>query len=130
MSLESMRDLLENLDSLVESGSKGWTLPVGQNALIQAPDGHLTAVHSSRIKEWAKSVQDHLQQAEAGEALAALVGGFLADVEAFKQLGDERPEYSARDKKIRAYGLLMRAGMSPKEAVEAFRRLVDAARAT
>lgn len=51
------------------------------------------------------------------------------DVEAFKRLGSERPEYDARGKKIKAYGLLMKAGLSASEAVHAFLKLVMAAKA-
>ena len=60
--VETLTDMIEDLKS---PASEGWTLPSGQNAIIKAPGGHLSIVHTSSLQRWAGKLQELLSAAGA-----------------------------------------------------------------
>ena len=60
--VETLTDMIEDLKS---PASEGWTLPSGQNAIIKAPGGHLSIVHTSSLQRWAGKLQEILSAAGA-----------------------------------------------------------------
>lgn len=128
MSSETLEELAESVEDQAKNGCGGWVLPSGQNCLVQSQTGHLTAVHTGLLLTWAESLKKLTRMARSGPEIANLVKGFLDEVEAFRALGRENPEYLAREKKIRAYGLLMATGLSPSEAVAAFKEISSSVR--
>ena len=58
--VETLTDMIEDLKS---PASEGWTLPSGQNAIIKAPGGHLSIVHTSSLQRWAGKLQEILSAA-------------------------------------------------------------------
>jgi hypothetical protein len=57
--------------------------------------------------------------------VSALAAEYTSSVRARRALGDLRPEYHAQAPKVKAYGALMHAGLSPREAIAAFRRISE-----
>ena len=58
--IETLTDMIEDIGS---PASEGWTLPDGQNAIIKAPDGHLSIVHTSSLQRWAGKLREILDAA-------------------------------------------------------------------
>ena len=58
--IETLTDMIEDLKS---PAGEGWTLPMGQNAIIKAPGGHLSIVHTSSLQQWAGKLQEILAAA-------------------------------------------------------------------
>jgi hypothetical protein len=54
-----------------------------------------------------------------------LAAEYSRDVRARRAAGDARPEYHAQRPKVRAYAILMRRGMTPREAVDYFRSVSE-----
>lgn len=79
----TLEELLEGIEEQAERGVGGWTLPPGQNVLVQAPGGHLTAVHTSLLKDWAASLRRHLAPSRGDLINArARAGAVLVEEEA------------------------------------------------
>jgi hypothetical protein len=55
--------------------------------------------------------------------IRSLADEYAADVQRRQQAGDKRAEYHAQQPKVKAYGALMKAGLTPREAVEYFRAI-------
>lgn len=63
-------------------------------------------------------------ETERACAVGRLAREFSLDVKARVSAGDLRAEYHAQRPKVRAYSLLMADGLTPREAVDAFRVLL------
>ena len=55
--VETLTDMIESIES---PASEGWTLPSGQSAIIKAPGGHLSIVHTSSLQRWAGKLREIL----------------------------------------------------------------------
>ena len=55
----------------------------------------------------------------------ALAREYARDVQARRRLGDTRAEYHAQLPKVKAYGALINAGMTAREAVDYFREISE-----
>lgn len=59
------------------------------------------------------------------DRVVALAGEYVRDVKARRALGDHKAEYHAQRPKVQAYGALMRAGLTPRQAVDYFRSISE-----
>ena len=76
-------ELLGSIEDQADRGVGGWTLPPGQNALVQAPGGHLSVVHTSLLRTWAEALREQLAPSPGDLINArARAGARLADEEA------------------------------------------------
>lgn len=76
-------ELLESIEDQAERGAGGWTLPSGRSALVQAPGGHLSVVHTSLLGRWAAALREQLAPSPGDLINArARAGAKLADEEA------------------------------------------------
>lgn len=58
--LEALRALAAETDELpanIRDQLGGWVLPVGSSAVVLAPNGHLSIVHTESLEAWAKDVE-------------------------------------------------------------------------
>ena len=58
--LEALRALAVETDELpanIRDQLGGWVLPVGSSAVVLAPNGHLSIVHTESLGAWAKDVE-------------------------------------------------------------------------
>jgi hypothetical protein len=55
--------------------------------------------------------------------IRTLAEEYVADVRRLKAAGDHHAEYHAQRPKVKAYGALMHAGMTPRQAVDYFKQI-------
>lgn len=65
LTAEQVETLTDMIDDLKSPASEGWTLPSGQNAIIKAPGGHLSIVHTSSLQRWAGKLREILSAGTA-----------------------------------------------------------------
>jgi 1,6-anhydro-N-acetylmuramate kinase len=54
-----------------------------------------------------------------------LANDYTTDVRRLRAAGDHRAEYHAQRPKVKAYGALMHAGLTPREAIDYFRSVSE-----